>query len=97
MDLFTKTSKFGAVLEGVCRENENCERPIINKVGFDADFAEDLTAMLLAMRVVAGRITQKDWDILEFTHVLNKLAVQYLLKENEKKERDGSYVHWVCC
>lgn len=52
MDLFTKTSKFGAALEGVCQEGENLERPIINKVDFDADFAEDLTAMLLAMRVV---------------------------------------------
>lgn len=83
MNLFTKASKFGAALEGVCQEGENRERPIINKVDFDADFAEDLTAMLLAMRVVAGRIAKKDWDILEFTHVLNTLAVQYLLEKTD--------------
>lgn len=45
------------------------------------DFTEDLTAMLFAMRVVAGRITHNNWDILEFTHVLNTLAVQHLLED----------------
>lgn len=81
MDMITKISIFGAAFMDVYREEEDRELPALPKMDLRDDFTEDLTAMLLAMRVVAGRITKNNWDILEFTHVLNTLAVQYLLED----------------
>lgn len=88
MDLFMKTSIFGAALADVYKDEEDRELPALPKMDLGGDFTEDLTAMLFAMRVVAGRISHNNWDILEFTHVLNTLAVQHLLEDKEDKGDD---------
>ena len=90
MDLRMKASTFVAALLDVYRDEEDRELPVFPKVDLGGDFTEDLTAMLFAMHVVAERITRNDWDILEFTHLLNTLAVQYLLgdKTDDRQSED---------
>lgn len=88
MDLFMKTSIFAAALTDVYKDEEDRELPTLPKMDLGGDFTEDLTAMLFAMRVVAGRITHNNWDILEFTNVLTRLAVQHLLEDKEDKDDD---------
>lgn len=88
MDLFMKTQIFKAALTDVYKDEEDRELAALPKMDLGGDFTEDLTAMLFAMRVVAGRITHNNWDILEFTHVLNTLAVQYLLEDKEDENND---------
>lgn len=46
-------------------------------------FEKDITAMLFAVFMIFIRLTKTEMDILEFTHVLNKLAVQNLLENQE--------------
>ncbi len=89
MDFFMKVSIFGAALEDAYKEKEkNRELPPLPKMDLNDDFTEDLTAMLLAMRFAAGQITHNHWGILEFTHVLNTLAVRYLLEDEKNKDDD---------
>lgn len=88
MDLFMKTQIFGAALTDVYKDEEDRELPALPKMDLGGDFTEDLTAMLFAMHIVAGRITHNSWDILEFTNVLTRLAVQNLLKDKEDKDDD---------
>lgn len=40
------------------------------------------TAELMALKMQFENLTQQQVDLIEFTHILNKLAVQYLLKNN---------------
>ena len=40
---------------------------------------EFFTAELMAMMLQFQNLTGQDIDIIEFTHILNKLAIQYLL------------------
>ena len=46
-------------------------------------FEEDITAMLFAICLIFTRLTKIDMNILEFTHLLNSLAVQNLLENQE--------------
>lgn len=44
------------------------------------DVNEDFfTAELMAMMLQFQNLTGQDVDIIDFTHILNKLAIQYLL------------------
>lgn len=40
---------------------------------------EFFTAELMAMMLQFQNLTRQDVDIIDFTHILNKLAIQYLL------------------
>lgn len=59
------------------------------------DFIEDMTAALMALYIfwqeVTGEEDDEEDDIVGFTHILNRLAIQYVLEEREKKwmEEDG--------
>ena len=56
------------------------------KLNFNEEhFEEDITAMLLAAYMIFTRLTKIEMDILEFTHVLNKLAVQNILEIQESE------------
>ena len=81
MDLRMKTSTFATALSDAYKDEEDRDLPAFPRIDLGGDFTEDLTAMLFAMRAIAKLITENDWDILEFTHLLNTLAVQYLLED----------------
>lgn len=64
------------------RDEEKRELDAFGKLELADDVTEDFTAMLLAFKVVFDRVCNDDGDLIDFTHVLNKLAVQYVM-ENE--------------
>ena len=54
------------------------EKEETEKEEFSKDFAEDLTAALLALFTMYSRVTADDiQDLVGFTHILNRLAIQY--------------------
>lgn len=77
-----KAMQFLTALMDVYRDEDKRELEAFSKLELVGDFTDDFTAMLLAMKVMIDRITGFDGDIIDFTHMLNKLAVQYVM-ENE--------------
>lgn len=73
---------FLTALMDVYRDEENRELDAFSGMEFSDDVTEDFTAMLLAMKVVVERVAGYDGDIIDFTHMLNKLAVQYVMENN---------------
>lgn len=80
-----KSICFLKALLDVYRDEENRE---LSAFSVDDDVTEDITALLVAMKVVVERISEFDGDIIDFTHMLNKLAVQ-LIMENHGEVEDG--------
>ncbi len=81
-----KALHFLTALSDVYRDEENRELEALGKMEFSEDMAEDFTAMLLAMKIIFDRISGSDGDLIDFTHVLNKLAVQYIMEGNHGME-----------
>ena len=80
-----KSICFLKALLDVYRDEENRE---LSAFSVDDDVTEDITALLVAMKVVVERISEFEGDIIDFTHMLNKLAVQ-LIMENHGETEDG--------
>lgn len=81
-----KAMQFLVALMDVYRDEEKRELDAFSTMEFSNDVTEDFTAILLAMNVFVERVTGYDGDIIDFTHMLNKLAVQYVM------ERKGELV-----
>jgi TolB-like protein len=81
-----KAVRFLVALSDVYRDEENRELGIMEAMDFSDDITEDFTAMLLAMKVLVEKVTEYDGDIIDFTHMLNKLAVQYVMGNNGEIE-----------
>lgn len=75
---------FMTALVDAYRDEEDRELEAFSKMELATDIAEDLTAMLLAMSVVCERLTGFDGDLIDFTHMLNKLAIQHIM-DGERK------------
>lgn len=81
-----KAIQFLTALMDVYRAEENRELEAFSAMEFSDDVTEDFTAMLLAMKVLVERVAGYDGDIIDFTHMLNKLAVQYVMENDGKLE-----------
>ena len=77
---------FLTALCDVYRGEDDRELCAFPKMDMNEDVTEDLTAMLLAMKVFTERLAGYDGDIIDFTHTLNKLAVQYVMENNGEVE-----------
>lgn len=55
----------------------------------DENITEDLTALLYAFEVFFHKVTGEGMDIIDFTHLLNKLAFQHLM-DNHPTEKGGA-------
>lgn len=73
-----KVTRFVCALTDVYREEENRELNAFDKLELEDDLTEDMTAMLLAMMVMCQKLSSYDGDLIDFTHMLNKLVFQYL-------------------
>jgi len=82
-----KAMHFLAALSDVYRDEESRELEMFSAIKLSNDVTEDFTAMLIAMNVLFDRIIGGDGDLIDFTHVLNKLAVQYVM-ETERKDNE---------
>jgi hypothetical protein len=54
----------------------------------DIDATELFTAMLMANKLVFSQIANGDEDLIGFTHLQNRLAVQYVMAQ-QKSENGG--------
>lgn len=77
---------FLAALMDVYRDEEHRELDAFTGIEFSDDVTEDFTAMLLAMKVIFDRVVDSDSDLIDFTHILNKLAVQHIMDGERKNE-----------
>lgn len=82
MKIEEKIVRFFVALSDVYREEENRQLCTLEKLGIDLDdVTGDFTAMLIAMKHMYIRITGDDTsDLIDFTHILNKLAIQYAME-----------------
>lgn len=84
-----KVMAFATALTDVYRDEENRELEAVGKMKISENVTEDFTAMLIAMRMIFMKITgDTDSDIIDFTHILNKLAIQYVMEGAESNEHE---------
>lgn len=78
-----KVTRFVCALSDVYRDEEKRELDAFDKLEVEDDLTEDITAMLLAMVVMCQKLTDFDGDLIDFTHMLNKLVVQHIIEGKE--------------
>ncbi len=81
-----KALQFLTALSDVYRDQENRELEAFGRMQFSEDVTDDFTAMLLAMKTVFDRVVGDSSDLIDFTHILNKLAVQYIMDGKTEEE-----------
>lgn len=83
-----KALHFLTALMDVYRAEEDRELEAFSKLDFgEDDFTDDFTALILAAHLLMQRVSDFDGDLIDFTHVLNKLVIQYLM-DCQKEEAD---------
>ena len=54
------------------------------------NLTEDFTAMVFALNVFFNKVTGQDIDVIDLTHLMNKLAFQHLIDDHPtEKGGDG--------
>ena len=79
-----KVLTFYAAIVNAYRSEEN--REPIEKIELSKDVTEDFTSIVYALNVFFDKLIGQDIDIIDFTHVLNKLVVQNLIENKDGKE-----------
>lgn len=91
MSVEEKLVHFITALADVYRDEEQRKLDAFPKMRMTDNFTEDFTAMLLGMYFIIERLTGYDGDLIDFTHTLNKLAVQYIMeKQNNNMEETNN-------
>ncbi len=86
MTIEEKALHFFAAISDVYKDEENRELETFSKLELPVDDVnDDVTAMLIAFQFVVQRLTGYDGDLIDFTHILNKLAVQNVLEKRDAK------------
>lgn len=49
----------------------------------DDNLTEDFVALVYALNMFFNKVTGQDIDVIDFTHLMNKLVVQHLLEQKE--------------
>lgn len=85
-----KAAAFCIALSDCYKDEDNRILNTVSKIPtkFDedgTDLTDDIYAMLIAYHKIFEDLTSQDVDVLEFTHILNRLAVQFLLEKTEDK------------
>ena len=74
----TKTVKFMSALINVYKDEDDREE--LSKLDLvEEELTDDFTAMLQALHLTYSRMTGDDVDLIGFTHILNRLAMQELM------------------
>ena len=88
MTIEEKAIHFITALTDVYQEEESRELDAFSKLELTDNATDDITAMLVAFHFVVQRLTDFDGDLIDFTHVLNKLVFQHLMRSKEENS-DG--------
>lgn len=85
MKIKEKAVRFLFGLSDVYRDEEDRQLFAFEKMEMNVeDITGDFIAMLLALFEMYGRIVDDDEiDLIDFTHILNKLAVQYIMEADD--------------
>ena len=79
-----KVLQFLTAIKDVYRDEEDRQLNAFSKLDLTSgDLTDDVIAILLAAQLFVESLTGFDGDLIEFTHLLNKLAVQYLMDTEE--------------
>ena len=84
MTLNEKIINFIMAIGNAYRDEEN-QLPV-QQMGLDDNPTEDFTAMVFALKMFFNQTTGQEIDIVDFTHLLNKLVVQHLIESKEETE-----------
>lgn len=84
MTLDKKIINFIMAIENAYRDEEN-QLPM-QQMGLDNNLTEDFTAIVFALKMFFEQTTGQEIDIIDFTHLLNKLVVQHLIESKEETE-----------
>ena len=83
MTVQEKTRRFLCALSDVYRDEEDRKLATFSAIELSDDVTDDFTAMLLAMNRLFHWITDDDGDLINFTHILNKLAIQHIMHKKD--------------
>jgi hypothetical protein len=83
-----KVLSFMVALQNSYKDEES--REDVPKLELTSDgITEDFTAILYAMYMFYKKVTQDEQDIIGFTHILNRLAVQHVMDIKNGGDEDG--------
>lgn len=78
-----KILHFAAALSDVYKDEDEKEGLALAPLELKEDeLTEDFTAMIYAQWALYRKVTGDDIDILGFTHLVNRLAFQQVMKDN---------------
>lgn len=86
MTLNEKIMNFIATITNAYQDEEN-QQPL-QKMVLDDNMTEDFVALIFAMKVFFETAADRNIDLIDFTHLLNKLAVQHLLEKKEEADEN---------
>ena len=87
MTLNEKIINFMEAIKNAYRSEEN--QVSLQKMQLNDDnLTEDFVAIAYALNMFMREVTKQEIDIVDFTNLLNKLVVQYLLQQKEIDENE---------
>ena len=69
-------------IKNVYRNEEN-QVPLQKMQLNDDNLIEDIVAIVYALNMFMREVTEQEFDIIDFTNLLNKVVVQHLLKQKK--------------
>lgn len=54
----------------------------------DDNLTEDFVAIVYALNMFMREVTEQEFDVVDFTNLLNKLVVQHLLEQKEVNKHE---------
>ena len=89
MNIKEKAINFYNAITNVYRDEEN-QKILQNMKLNNEDLTEDFIAVILALNLFYDNATGEQTEIIDFTHIINRLAVQHLLENQVKPtEKEG--------
>lgn len=82
MTLNKKIINFMEAIKNAYRSEEN-QVPLQKMQLNDDNLTEDFVAIVYALNMFMREVTEQEFDIVDFTNLLNKLVVQHLLEQKE--------------
>lgn len=80
-----KISAFFTAISDVYLDREDRALEMFGQYKLSDDVTEDFTEMMLAMFLAYQIITgDKTSDLIDFTHILNKLAIQHVMRKDDE-------------
>ena len=87
MTLNEKIINFMEAIKNAYRSEEN--QVSLQKMQLNDDnLTEDFVAIVYALNVFMREVTEQEFDVVDFTNLLNKLVVQDLLEQKEVNKHE---------